>query len=84
MIDSPRFAGGVLPEIGVVGAPPLPVLTSSVSGPSEVSPAPDCQIPAPSSVWLSDQRVFTCPVEAETPKIQPRQGRASQWEPKPA
>src|ERR1700686_670560 len=81
--DSPRFAGGVLPGVGVVGAPPLPVLSISVPAPSEARPAPDCQIPAPVSVALSTHRAFTLPA-VETPNTQPCHGEKSQWLPKAA
>ncbi len=81
--DSPRFAGGVFPGVGVVGAPPLPVVRRIWPGPSEVRPAPDCQMPAPFAVWLSTQRALSWP-EVETPNTHPCHGAVSQWLPNAA
>jgi hypothetical protein len=67
----------------VVGAPPLPVLNMSVPGPSEVSPAPDCQMPAPLLLGTVIQRALTW-AAVETPKIHPCHGEMSQWEPNAA
>ncbi len=72
-MHSPQFAGGWLPGVGLLGAPPFPVLTISVPGPSEKMPEPDCQMPAPSAVSSVVQRALTWP-EVETPNSHPWYG----------
>src|SRR6185312_2293198 len=81
--DSPRELGGVLPGVAVEGAPVLPVLTSSVPGPSEVIPAPDCQMPAPLPPGTPTQRALIAPA-VETPNTQPCQVFRSQSDPNAA
>jgi hypothetical protein len=80
--DSPRLDGGFVPGAGG-GAPPLPVLSRMFPEPSEVSPAPDCQMPAPSPDATETQRALIAPA-VETPNTHPCQGGTSQWEPKAA
>src|SRR5271166_6560568 len=82
-IDSPRFVGGEVPGVGVDGAPPLPVAMKILPGPSDMSPAPDCQIPAPLPVASATQRTLTSAF-VDTPNTQPCQGVSSQSEPKAA
>ena len=77
------LAGGALLAAGVEGAPPLPVLMRSLPDPSEVRPAPDCHIPAPSPDARATQRALTWPA-VDTPNTHPCHGEWSQCEPKAA
>jgi hypothetical protein len=52
------------------GGPPLPVVSRMLPGRSEVTPAPDCQMPAPSP-WLTDTQRARISPAVETPNTQP-------------
>lgn len=82
--ESPNDCGGELPGAATEGDPPLPVVSRSVPEPSDMSPTPACQMPAPSPFGLSTHLAVILAVVVDTPKIQPSQGWASQWLPNPA
>src|SRR4051794_26696009 len=82
-IDSPKVLGGVLPGVGVEGAPVFPVLTIIEFGPSEKIPAPACQIPAPLPPGTATHFALICPA-VDTPMTHPCQLLKSQSDPKAA